>query len=122
MVKMNEYFTGIDHVRGRRHRRSDLNVYANKIVGDEPHMARVRDISAGGVYLYKLLEPQRPASSQIGLEISLPGQDDVIWALGEVVREDSTAGKKADGVAVRFLRIAESDRELIRDYVAGAAA
>ncbi|MBI5510154.1 MAG: PilZ domain-containing protein [Deltaproteobacteria bacterium] len=98
----------------RRYERAHLDLYVNKIIGDEPHLARVRDISMGGVYLYKLLEPEVP-TGQIGLEIKLPNSDDVIWAVGEVVRQDDSAW--ADGVAVRFVRIAEHDRELIKSYV-----
>ncbi len=98
----------------RRFERADLDLYVNKIIGDEPHLARVRDISAGGVFLYKLLEPEVEAS-QIGLEIMLPNSDDVIWAVGEVVREEEH--KSTEGVAVRFVRIAEQDREKIRTYV-----
>jgi len=100
---------------GRRHDRAGLDVFVNKIIGDEPHLARVRDISQSGVYLYKLLEPQYVEGQHVGLEIMLPSSLDVIWAVGEVVREESDA--LAEGVAIRFTRIAESDRQLIRDYV-----
>jgi hypothetical protein len=94
--------------------RAHLDLYVNKIIGDEPHLTRVRDISMGGIFLYKLLEPEIQAG-QFGLEIKLPNCDDVIWAVGEVVREEATS--LADGVAVRFVRIAEHDRELIKSYV-----
>lgn len=100
----------------RRHDRADLDLYVNKIIGDEPHLARVKDISIGGVFLYKLLEPEMEADgTRIGLELKLPTCDEVIWAVGEVVREGEDA--LADGVAVRFVRIAETDRERIREYV-----
>ena len=104
----------------RRHRRTDLDIYVNKIVGDEPHMARVRDISESGLYLFKLLEPDLDANGHIGLEIKLPECEEVIWAVGEVVREDGA--RAVEGVAVRFVRIAESDRQLISDYVASRLA
>jgi hypothetical protein len=104
----------------RRHRRTDLDIYVNKIVGDEPHMVRVRDISESGLYLYKLLEPEIDAGTHVGLEIKLPVSDEVIWAVGEVVREDGARAR--EGVAVRFVRIAESDRQLISDFVAGRLA
>ncbi len=103
----------------RRHRRTDLDIYVNKIVGDEPHMARVRDISESGLYLFKLLEPELDANGHIGLEIKLPECEEVIWAVGEVVREEA---RTVEGVAVRFVRIAESDRQLISDYVASRLA
>lgn len=101
----------------RRHRRAPLDLYINKIVGDEPHMARVRDISASGVYLYKLLEPER-LPRRIGLELQLPDSDEseVIWAVGEVVREDPEV-VDTDGIAVHFVRIAESDRQRIVEFV-----
>ena len=105
---------GLTPPQVRSSERAHLDLYVNKIIGDEPHLARVRDISMSGVYLYKLLEPDMDRG-QIGLEIKLPSSDDVIWAVGEVVRNE--AGPLADGVAVRFVRIAEHDRELIKSYV-----
>lgn len=99
----------------RQFARAQLDLYINKIVGDEPHLVRVRDISAGGVYLYKLLEPTMGANrQQVGLELKLPNSEDVIWAIGEVVREEGAA---SDGTAIRFVRIAEHDRLLIQEYV-----
>jgi hypothetical protein len=106
--------SGLKAPQVRCFERAHLDLYVNKIIGDEPHLARVRDISMGGLYLYKLLEPEM-ATGQFGLEIKLPNCDDVIWAVGEVVREETTP--LADGVAVRFVRIAEHDRELIKSYV-----
>ncbi|MBI3179652.1 MAG: PilZ domain-containing protein [Deltaproteobacteria bacterium] len=99
----------------RLYDRTRLDLYVNKIIGDEPHLARVRDISAGGVFLYKLLEPDLFTAGYIGLELKLPASEDVIWAVGEVVREED--GARSDGVAVRFVRIAEHDRQLIRSFV-----
>ena len=106
----------VNHLSGRRQPRADLDVYVNKIIGDEPHLARVRDISASGVYLYKLLEPNLRDGQHVGLEIKLPTSDEVIWAVARVVREEQDA--LVDGVALTFTRISESDRELIRDYIA----
>ncbi len=104
----------------RRHRRAKLDLYVNKIVGDEPHLARVRDISSSGLYLYKLLEPEN-LPPRVALEFQLPEDDEeeVIWAVGEVVRE--TQESDTDGVGIRFVRIAESDRERIVRFVEEAA-
>jgi hypothetical protein len=106
--------TGLKPPQVRCFERAHLDLYVNKIIGDEPHLARVRDISTGGLYLYKLLEPDL-AAGRFGLEIKLPNSDDVICAVGEVVREE--AAPTTNGVAVRFVRIAEHDRELIKSYV-----
>jgi len=104
-------------VRIRRHRRVEFDVFVNKIVGDQPHLARARDISISGIYLQKLIEPAVDSDGMIGLEMMLPGSDQVIWALGRVVREIDGTG---DGVAVSFERIAESDREQIRRFISEA--
>jgi c-di-GMP-binding flagellar brake protein YcgR len=103
----------------RRHERAELDIFANKIIGDEPHLTRVRDISAGGVFLYKLLEPEVDQGQPIGLEIMLPNAADVIWAVGEIARTESCAD--TTGVAVRFTRISETDREMIESFVRATA-
>lgn len=100
----------------RRHSRARLDMYVNKIAGDEPHLARVRDISSSGLYLYKLLEPEN-LPERVALELQLPTdkKDDVIWAVGEVVREE--ANESVGGVGIQFVRIADSDRDRIARYV-----
>jgi c-di-GMP-binding flagellar brake protein YcgR len=100
---------------GRQHQRAQTDFYINKIVGDEPHIARVRDISAGGMYLYRLLDPHSHPGEILGLEFVLPTTKEVIWAMGQVVRENSAP--HADAVAIRFTRISEHHKELIRDFV-----
>jgi hypothetical protein len=104
---------------GRKHERARLDLYINKIVGDEPRLVRTRDISEGGLYLYKLLEPEAGGVDFIGLEMKLPNSEDVIWAVGQVVREEKC--QETEGMAVRFVRLAETDRKIISDYIAGAS-
>jgi c-di-GMP-binding flagellar brake protein YcgR len=116
------HFVGGMHM-GRESRRSpriglDL-LYVNKIIGDEPHLARARDISVDGIFLYRLLEPELDAEGRVGLEMMLPDGEDVIWAVAEIVRNEEQ--KLTEGVALRFVRIAETDRERIRRYVAERA-
>lgn len=99
-----------------RDRRAKLDIYINKIVDDEPHLARVKDISSSGLYLYKLLEPEH-LEKNVALELQLPADsdDDIIWAAGEVVRENNDDA--CDGVAVRFTRMADVDRERILRFI-----
>ncbi|MBN1962518.1 MAG: PilZ domain-containing protein [Deltaproteobacteria bacterium] len=104
----------------RKNERAALDLYVNKIVGDEPHLVRIRDISESGVYFYKLLEPEINSSEFVGLEMKLPNSEEVIWAVGEVVRLDKRNDN--DGTAVRFVRISESDRRIISDYIISAGA
>jgi hypothetical protein len=41
---------GVLSHQARLHDRADLDLYVNKIIGDEPHLARVKDISAGRLF------------------------------------------------------------------------
>ena len=103
---------------GRKDHRKGVSLFVNKIVGDEPHLALARDISAGGLYLHRLLEPTEIDPNTVGLEIRLPDDDHVIWAVGEVIRDErKVPDQDAAGVAVRFTHISESDRQRIRTYV-----
>ena len=107
---------------GRQANRVEVDFYLNKIIGDEPHLARARDISTEGIYVYKILEPEVGSSSGcIGLEFQLPGTDETIWAVGEIVRDEPalTTRRKIpeNGVALRFTRIGDSDRRKIQVFV-----
>lgn len=100
----------------RRHPRVSADVYINKIIDDHPYLARVRDISVSGMYLYTLIEPNYTGSQEFGFELRLPNCGDTIWAVGRVVRK--TQGDESDGCAVEFVRMGKRDRQLIRAYVA----
>ena len=106
---------------GRRAKRVSADFYLNKIIADQPHLARVRDISTQGMYVYKILEPTiTPENNQVGLEFQLPESDHIIWAVGEIVRDEPAVARKntklVNGVAIRFLRIDEPDRRAIAAY------
>ena len=101
----------------REHDRVEVNLYVNKLVRGEPHVATARDLSVGGMFIANLLEPEASEGrGVVAIEFQLPNSYYVIWALGEVVRREGPDEKP--GVAVRFLSIAQYDRELIARYVA----
>jgi PilZ domain len=106
--------TGETTAAHRGHPRAPLNVYINKIVGESLYMCRAANISEEGIYVSRLLEPDsgRP---DFGLEFVLPGNDEVLWARGQVVRR----GRKheVDGTGVHFTVIPERYRKMIADYV-----
>lgn len=104
----------------RTHDRAAVDVYMNKIVGDEPRLVRTRDISETGLFMYKLLEPEASGVEVVGLEMKLPNSEDVIWAVGHIVRAEKR--DDGDGFAVRFVRMAEADRKIIADFVASVSA
>ena len=101
---------------GRQSQRAKLDLYINKFIADEPHLALARDISVSGIFLYKLLEPEVNAAGQFAIEVQLPDTEEIIWALAEPVRTE-LSGDVA-GVGLKFVRISEHDRWLIRNYIA----
>lgn len=101
----------------RKKSRAPLNVLLNKYVGGVPYMTRTADISADGLSLARLIEPEHHRK-RVGLQFQLPGSEEVIYAEGEVVRE-WLGDAKDDGAGVRFTLITERHRKLIDAYVAG---
>jgi hypothetical protein len=94
----------------RRHARASVSVYANKVMGDTPHLVLLSDISLGGAYLQRLLEPEA-APVEVLLELRLTGGDETLWLLAAVVRTDRR------GTAVRFLDLSAADRRSIAAHV-----
>jgi len=101
--------------RTRREQRAPIDIFLNKIVGDEPFMCRARNISTGGIYLANLIEPSLDGR-QVHLEFALPGSDEVIWASGEIVREVGPDGLVGSGI--RFSALPDRYRAQIERYVA----
>ena len=98
----------------RKKARAPLDVYLNKYVGGVPYMARANDISADGLSLAHLIEPQHHRK-RVGLQFQLPGTDEVIYAEGEIVRE--WLGDSTEGSGVRFTLLTERHRRMIESYV-----
>jgi hypothetical protein len=102
----------------RRAHRARVDIYLNKYVGGVPYMARATDISAEGLGLAHLIEPEH-RDNRVGLQFQLPGSPELIYVEGEVVRRWS--GRKCDGSGVRFTLIAERHRQLINHFVQQSA-
>lgn len=102
----------------RQHKRLSVDLFMNKFIGDEPFACRTKDLSQTGVYLRKLIEPSRADSDLVGLEFTLPGSQEVIWASGEIVRQAETTSE--DGVAIRFVSMAERHRKMLNDFIDNA--
>ncbi|MCA9547744.1 MAG: PilZ domain-containing protein [Myxococcales bacterium] len=102
---------------GRVNRRAPLDLYINKVVDGVPFLARTRDISRGGVYVERLLEPLAHLDAPVAVEFVLPESDEVIWAEAEVVHGDPERG-----VGLRFKGLDPYFAGLIGAYVAHAAA
>lgn len=106
----------------RKSERAPCDIYLNKIIDESRHLARARDISPDGIWVSKVLEPATHART-VGLEFQLPGSSEVIWAAGEVVREDSRqlGSGEVEGAAIRFTAMADRFRRMIEVYVSRTA-
>jgi hypothetical protein len=98
----------------RQNPRTSIDLYVNKVIGDELHTARLCDLSPSGAFMYRLLEPDID-TEEIGIEMMLPGTDEVIWVGGRVVREEERNGVR--GCAIQFTRISSSHRTMIEQFV-----
>lgn len=98
----------------RKSPRATLDILVNKFLGGVPFMARTRDISSEGVSLDHLNEP-RFDGRQVGIQFQLPGQPEVIYAEGEIIREQRFDG--GDVSSIRFTLLTDRHRRLIHQYV-----
>lgn len=106
----------------RKSERAPCDIYLNKIIDEARHLARARDISPEGIWISKVLEPAHDART-IGLEFQLPGSSEVIWAAGEVLRDETreAATGPVEGTAVKFTAMADRFRRMIEVYVSRTA-
>ena len=76
----------------REHERVPVDFYVNKVIDGVPHLAKARDISMGGVYLQRLIEPKTPSVARTSIEFVLPGTTEVLWAETEIAHGDDRSG------------------------------
>jgi hypothetical protein len=94
--------------------RAPLNVYLNKFVGNSVYMCRAANISEEGIFLARLIEPTR-STTEVSVEFALPGDSEVMWAHGTIVRQGNH--RDCDATAVKFTVIPEKYRRRIAAYV-----
>jgi len=76
---------------------------------------RLRDISTEGVYADAEDGACLDTAVNLSVEFCLPGDDEPIWALCEVVRDDRVGLR--DGHALRFQQLSRRDSARIERYV-----
>ena len=76
-------------------------------------LARAFDVAEGGLGLRIVTEA--PEGDELGVEFVLPGTEDVISAVTEVAWV-SASGERTQ-LGVKFVALADADRDRIRDYV-----
>ena len=97
----------------RRQIRVPVDIKVTELGGGGAAFGQARDISTSGLYVdlgnFELQE------SELSVEFRLPGEEEPVWALCQVVRDDRLGLQ--DGHALVFQRLAEQDRQRIANYV-----
>ena len=97
-------------------RRNDARIctdfYLNKVVDGVPYLVRARDLSQGGVFLDKLLEPDFGRNTRVAVEFCLPESGDVMWADVEPIWEEDSRG-----VGFRFRDLTPRVKRLLNEFI-----
>jgi hypothetical protein len=96
--------------RGEARARFD-GLFVNKHIDGLPHLARVLDLSAGGMMVRKVLEPTL-AQSFFAVELGIPWTDERFWIWTRCVRD------WGDLQALRFVGLEADDRARLGEIVA----
>jgi hypothetical protein len=99
----------------RADRRLRLQLHLNQYIKDREFRALAVDISESGLAIHKLTEPVVPHAQVVGLELELPGTNELIWAAAEP-RFDAV-GRDFHVSGLRFRAMARKHERLLRDYL-----
>lgn len=97
----------------RRQVRVPVDIKVTELGGGSATFGQAQDISTTGLYVS--LNDFELDGAEVAVEFNLPGDDEAIWALCQVVRDDRVG--HCDGHALHFSRLAERDKLRIADYV-----
>jgi hypothetical protein len=95
--------------------RLPLEMFLNAYVKDRQQRGFTMNLSPSGLYLNLLKNEPLPVGTTVGLEFTLPGVTETIWAAGE-----TCYGKTVDayflGQGIRFTGIAGLHARIIEDF------
>jgi hypothetical protein len=86
-------------------------LFVNKHIDGVPHLARVLDLSAGGMMVRKIFEPAL-AKSFFAVELGIPWRSERFWIWARCVRD------WGDLQAVRFVGFHADERARLAEIVA----
>ena len=92
--------------------RAPVDVLMNRFLEGHPYLCVARDVSRTGMRLRPLLGPQIETDF-IGLQFQLPGNEAVLTASGEVIREGN------EEVAIRFTHIPSASLLALEQFLLG---
>ena len=94
--------------------RVPAEMYVSAYLLDQPQRAVTVDISESGLYLNALVQQPYPPLTLVGLEFRLPTLGETLWVAGETCRD--TLDDYFYGFGVRFVRMANLHRRMLREY------
>ncbi len=94
--------------------RFPAEMYVSAYLLDQPQRAVTVDISESGLYLNALVRQPYPPLTPVGLEFRLPTLGETLWVAGETCRD--SLDDYFYGFGVRFTRMANLHRRMLREY------
>lgn len=97
----------------RRATRAPLDLWVEEERGNELYFRRMGNLSSGGVFFEQTIP--HALGTQVKLRFTLPGESDVIEAVGEIVNTpQSTEGL---GMGLKFLSLAPEHAQRIESFI-----
>ncbi len=94
--------------------RIPLEVFMNEYLNDRPHRALTVNISESGMFVNKIAASFSRRSRVVGLEFTLPGISEVIWARGEICYD--MFDDHLHGQGIRFTGMPRAYARMLRDF------
>ena len=95
--------------------RLPLEMYLNAYIADRPQRGFTSNVSESGLYLNTLNREPLPPQTPVGLEFTLPGIPETIWAAGELCFEGEDEYFLRSGI--RFTAMAGLHERMLRAYL-----
>src|SRR5437762_1007240 len=95
--------------------RLPLEMYLNTYVADRPARGFTSNLSESGLYLNTLSRELLPPQTPVGLEFSLPGIPETIWAAGELCYEEPD--DYFNGSGIRFVAMAGLHERMLTEFL-----
>ena len=108
----------------RDHDRVQVEMFLNQYIDERFERGVTSNVSPTGMYLHRVLKRSLGRSSRfVQLEFTIPGTREIVWARGEVRRDELELppwrrdSELVHGSGVRLLEMPRAHRRMWRDFV-----
>ena len=108
----------------RDHDRVHYEMFLNQYVDERLERGVTANVSPTGMYLHRVLKRSTARTTRfVQLEFKLPGTDEIIWARGEVRRDELELppwrrdSQLVHGSGLKLLEMPRAHRKMWRDFV-----